>query len=298
MIYAMGTTVSIQAFGNNTWHLHYAINKAFGELRGLDKLFSVYDVQSEISKINSAAGTAEVAVSPETIDILAHAVSFSHVTNGSFDCTVEPLMRLWGFRMVQKDIVRRPSEKEIYKVLDAVGYNNITINPGEQKAGLTKRNASIDLGGIAVGYSVDRMAKILRDEGISSACINHSGDIFAIGTPPHEEGWKVGIPALNNHNELSKTFSLKDQALSTSGPNEKFVTVDGKRQCHIMDTETGHPSEKWQTVSVVAQSSLLADVWSTALFNTPDSISKNENTGMELEVCIVDNKGGIHSTSY
>lgn len=294
----MGTTVSIQAYGESTMHLHHAINEAFRELRRMDNLFSVFNPHSEISKINAAAGVSDVTVSPETIDILIRAVSFSHLTNGAFDCTVEPLMTLWGFNTGTRKTGTFPSEKEIHNVLDAVGYKNIALNANAQKAGLTKKYASIDLGGIAVGYTVDRMVKILRKEGITSAFINHSGDIFAIGTPPDEDGWKVGIAALNTNEEFSKTFSLKDHALSTSGSNEKFILVDGKRRCHIMDARTGYPSDRQQTVSVLAQSSLLADVCSTALFNNPETLSKSENDGTILEVYIVNQEDRFHVKSY
>lgn len=295
----MGTTVSIQAYGTDVRMIHNAINKAFKEVRRLDALFSVYNPESEISKINSAAGKNEFIVSNETMDLVSHAVSFSHTTHGVFDCTVEPLMRLWGFRDEAKRVEHFPTQQEINNILDAVGYKHISISRGEHKIGLLKEGAALDLGGIAVGYTVDRMAAILRREGITSALINHSGDVYAIGSPPHEVGWTVAIPPVENKSENAFVYTLNNQALSTSGSQEKFVDVDGKRYCHIVDATCGLPSASRKSVSVIAPTSLLADVYSTTLFiNDQTSHLSSENSGTKLEVISVENHSITEKTLF
>ena len=296
-IYTMGTLVSIQVYGNDVRYIHNAINKAFAEVRRLDALLSVYDSASEISAINACAGESTVPVSAETMDVIQHAVRYSESTNSVFDCTVEPLMRLWGFRNPTGIPLPPPSDNVVMKVMDAVGYRNISIAPASRSIGLLKRYSAIDLGGIAVGYSVDRMAAILKKEGIASALINHSGDIAAIGAPPDSAGWDIGIPSIRNSKEIVHHLRLKDQAISTSGSSEKFRIFNGRQHCHIIDTLNGVPSAFHQSVSVITQSSMTADVFSTALFLDEQSLSHNENSGTKLEYIFLDSNNSIRSNS-
>jgi thiamine biosynthesis lipoprotein len=296
-IYTMGTLVSIQAYGNDVRHIHTAINKAFADVRRLDALLSVYDSASEISTINACAGENTVPVSADTVDVLQHAVRYSASTNSVFDCTVEPLMRLWGFRDPTGIPMPEPSDKEVKIILDAVGYKNIVIDPVSRSIGLLKRNSAIDLGGIAVGYSVDRMAAILKKEDISSALINHSGDIAAIGAPPDSDGWEIGIPSIRNSKEIVHHLRLKDQAISTSGSSEKFRIFKGRQHCHIIDTVNGVPSEVHQSVSVITQSSMTADVFSTALFLDEQRLPHRENSGTKLDYIFLDSNNSIRSNS-
>ncbi|MHB1049851.1 MAG: FAD:protein FMN transferase [Bacteroidota bacterium] len=295
--YTMGTLVSIQAYGDDERLLHEAINKAFAEVRRLDALLSVYDPASEISVVNACAGERAVTVSPETIDVIQHAIRFSETTNSVFDCTVEPLMRLWGFRNPAEISLPPPSDTEVKTVLDAVGYRNISVAPAVRTVGLRKKYSAIDLGGIAVGYSVDRMAAILKNEGITSALINHSGDIAAIGAPPGTDGWSIGIPSIRNSAEIIHHLTLKDQAISTSGSTEKFRIFNGRHRNHIIDTLNGLPSECHQSVSVITQSSMTADVFSTALFLDEPRLPRNENSGTKLEYIFLDSNDSIRSHS-
>lgn len=295
--YTMGTLVSIQAYGDDDRLLHKAINKAFAEVRRFDALLSVYDPASEISVINVCAGERAVTVSQETIDVIQHAIQYSETTNSVFDCTVEPLMRLWGFRDSTGISLPPPSDKEVMSVMDAVGYRNISIAPSTRTIGLLKKNSAIDLGGIAVGYSVDRMAAILKNEGITSALINHSGDIAAIGAPPNADGWSIGIPSIQNSDEVIHHITLRDQTISTSGSTEKFRLFNGRHHNHIIDTLTGMPSECHQSVSVITQSSMTADVFSTALFLDEQRLLHNENSGTKLEYIFLDSNNRIRSNS-
>lgn len=263
--FAMGTTVGIQAYHQDRFLVNNAMTKAFEELYRLDNLLSNYNTASDISKINRSSGNDVVAVHLDVINIVLRSLEYSRITNGAFDCTIEPLMKLWGFR--DNFLSKIPSNKEIESVLNAVGYKNIIINSSENTIGLLHNESAIDLGGIAVGYTVDRMVGILKNEGIESALINHSGDLFAIGNPPEADYWKVGIPSPTNSNEIIYEVDLKDQALSTSGGYEKYIEINSHRFGHIINRFSGKPSKYLLSVSVIAPSSISADVFSTALFS-------------------------------
>lgn len=291
----MGTLVSIQAFGSDERMIHAAMNAAFADMRRLDALLSVYNPSSEISEVNAQAGRNAVTVSPETLEILQHALRFSVTTNSVFDCTVEPLMRLWGFRGTDVSCQHPPSDADIQSVLDSIGYKNISVHPESRSVGILKNKGAIDLGGIAVGYSVDRMANILKREGITSAIIDHSGDIAAIGTPPESDGWIIGIPSVWNRGEIIHRLTIRDQAISTSGSSEQYRIVDGRHRSHIIDTASGAPSELRQSVSVIAQSSMTADVYSTALFLSEKRVRGSKNSGTKLEYIQIDSDNTINT---
>lgn len=289
--FGMGTTVSIQAFHHDRALLLHAISAAFDELHRLDALFSNFQEESDISRINRNAGNALVQVNPLTLEIMNTAIKFSKITGGGFDCTVEPLMQLWGFRSTTAEIM--PTDSEIDKALVGVGYNNIIVDNKASTIGLKHSHASIDLGGIAVGFTVDRMASILRREGITSALINHSGDLYALDAPPDSPGWKIGIPSPFNKNEIVEESFLIHRAVSTSGSYEKYVTIGDRHYGHIMSLESGKPADKLRSVSVFSGTSLDSDVISTAIFS---GISSQGLTGEFLQdttVIMIDHEGNI-----
>lgn len=296
--FAMGTMVTIQAYGTNIPLLNAAIYKAFHELRRLDSLLSIYQSKSDVCRINAASGKSEVEVSRETIEVLRSAHHFSISTGGIFDCTVEPLLRLWGFRHLDSPRYALPTDREIQHVLEVIGYQQISIDERNQKIGLLKAGGAIDLGGIAVGYTVDRMAAILRSEGIERALINHSGDIYAIGSPPDSMGWQIGIPSLTSTEEIVHTIQLSDAAISTSSSTEKYIEIGGIHYGHILDPYHGTASVSSKSVSVITQLSMLADVYSTVLYSNDRALKNVENNGTELEVIIVDSESKYGYESY
>jgi thiamine biosynthesis lipoprotein len=238
--------------------------------------------------VNAAAGKSEVDVESFVVEVVNRAMHYSMQTNGVFDCTIEPLMKLWGFR--GNTTMKIPSNKEIYAAMDAVGFKNTSVR--KNSIGLLHRNSSIDLGGIAVGYTVDRMTAILKQEGIESALINHSGDIFAIGAPHGKNGWEISIPNPADRNETIETVRLSNQAISTSGSYEKFVEYEGERFGHIIDPSTGIPTRKYASISVIADTSLEADIFSTAWFcSEQNTITKQK---ANKKVLIVDSQSNIN----
>lgn len=284
--FAMGTTVSIQAYGSDRQHTMNTISKAFETLYRFDRLFSLYDRSSTISRINSSAGDAAIPVENEVMDLLRHAIIFTENTNGAFDCTIEPLMRLWGFRDPQRSSL--PSDREIAQTLNLIGYQNVLLDLKNQTIGLNRRGCSLDLGGIAVGYTVDAMAAILRNEGITSALINHSGDVYALGAPPEKDGWDIGITSPAKTDELIRTLQLKDKALSTSGSYEKFITINNTRYGHILDRESGIPADNIFSSTVISDSSISSDAFSTAIFSSQNQHFNSDNFGTKLEIHIID----------
>jgi thiamine biosynthesis lipoprotein len=264
--FAMGTVVTISAYGENKKHILDATTKAFDEIRRIDRLMSVYEPMSQLSAVNRLASRKPVVVDKDLIEIIKCARGFGTLTKDEFDITVEPLMELWGFRDDVTGSRHMPTDSEITSAVEAVGIKNILVDERELTISLLNPQCRLDLGGIAVGYSVDRAVKTLKAEGIESAFINHSGDVFALGHPQHEEEWEIAIPNPLKPKEMIYTLKLRDKAMSTSGNYEKVVTYDQGRFGHIIDPTTGRPPSQVLSMSVVSNTSVSADALSTGIF--------------------------------
>ncbi|MGB6650377.1 MAG: FAD:protein FMN transferase [Bacteroidota bacterium] len=265
-VFVMGTVVRITVYARSEEQALAATSKAFSEIRRLDQLLSVYRLDSDISRINRAAGDHAAPVHPEVVGLLKSAMGLSTATCGALDITIEPLMRLWGFRESGDPRRHIPTDSEIARTLDRVGLQNLMLDGNANTAGLARRGACLDLGGIAVGYAVDRAAEILKECGIQRAFINHSGDAYALGAPPDTDGWEVVIPHPSKHGESILSMRLRDRAISTSGNYEKFVLLDGIQQGHILDPRTGTPGNGLLGISVTAPRAITADALSTGFF--------------------------------
>lgn len=263
---AMGTTVSISAYGSSRDLLVRATSNAFAELYRLDRLLSVFRPESDINRLNAVAGERDVTVDPTTSAVLLQARRFHEQTRGRFDATVEPLMRAWGFRN-EKTPTEKPDAEEIARLQEAVGMQHVHVS--DAFAYLDDARVKVDLGGIAVGFTVDRIADILRNEGVTSALINHGGDICALGAPPNTEGWDVVLehPAGDQRHEV--ILRLKDTAISTSSNARSFRTIGSRRVGHILDPRTGVNPHGMLQLSVIAPFAVTTDALSTGLFMVP-----------------------------
>uniref|UniRef100_UPI004028A3F0 FAD:protein FMN transferase n=1 Tax=Lachnospira eligens TaxID=39485 RepID=UPI004028A3F0 len=224
----------------------------------LDAMFSVGNEDSDVTKLNEN-GSGEV--SEETAFIMNRAMQVSEKTNGAFDITVYPLMELWGFTTKN---YRVPESSEIAEALKGVSYTNVSVN-GQQVA-LTG-GSSIDLGGIAKGYTSSRVIQIMKDCGIEHAIVNLGGNVQVLGTKTDGSDWRVAIQNPASENSYLGILSTADKAVITSGGYERYFEQDGQVYHHIIDTQTGYPSDSDLTsVTIVHSDGTTADALSTALF--------------------------------
>ncbi|MCM8781167.1 MAG: FAD:protein FMN transferase [Candidatus Omnitrophica bacterium] len=236
-----------------------AIPIAFEEIKKIENLLSKYKEDSEIARLNKYGS---LKVSPQTLDVLKIAKNFWLVTDGAFDITVGPLVKLWGF-MDRK--YHLPEQDEISKALDFVGMDKISINEKENMVKLKNLGMQIDLGGIAKGYAVDSAVKRLRENGIKSCLINAGGDIYCLGDN-FGSPWRVAIQHPDREGFLDYLY-LKDRAVATSGNYEQYFIKADKRYTHIFNPKTGYPVDlDISSVTVIASDCTTADALATAIF--------------------------------
>jgi len=262
---AMGTSFRIAAYGPEKRKLASVVFAAFDEARRIDALISNYQPESELSRVNAEAAERSVAISREFGELLAVSLEASEASDGAFDLTVGPLMKVWGF---YKGKGALPSEREVRRAVARVGAEQVVLSPDRRSVRFSGSGVELDPGGIGKGYAVDRMVALLRRYGIESAMISAgTSTLYALGAPPDEPlGWRVELRSPDEPDAVAETVYLRDESLSTSGSYEKFFEVEGRRYCHIMDPRTGRPVEGTAAVSVRSASALESEIWTTALF--------------------------------
>ncbi len=262
---AMGTAFGITVYGYDRDRMIAAVEAAVDELNRLERVLSNYRPDSEWSKVNRKAAEGPVKVSPELFNLLETCLDLSRRSEGAFDISVGPLMKVWGF---YRGTGHLPSRREVAGVLGRVGYRNIVLDAKEQTVRFTRPGVELDPGGIGKGYAVDRMIQVLKENGISSALVTSGGSsIYGLGSPNNgSQGWPVKIRDPRNPDKTVADLFLKDQSMSTSGSYEKFFEAEGKIHSHIMDPRTGFPAEGMLSVSVVAPTTLESEGWTKPYF--------------------------------
>ncbi len=262
---AMGSTYTVELYGRDRAQLEDAASAALDEARRLDDLLSNYKPESQWSRINQRAASGPLEISRESFDLLAACLDYSRQSEGAFDITVGPLMRIWGF---YKGTGRLPHAAEVAAAMTKVGYRHVHLDARAQTVSFDRAGVELDPGGIGKGYAVDRMADILRHKGIQIALVAGSGSsIYGLGAPPSSpQGWPVDIRDPYNHEKTIATVYLRDSSLSTSGSYEKFFRAEGKIYAHIMDPRTGYPAQGTVAVSVVAPRTIDSEAWAKPYF--------------------------------
>jgi FAD:protein FMN transferase len=257
---AMGTSYTLDLYGSNAGLLEAAAEESFEEVERLDHMMSDYLPDSELSKVNDYAADRPVTVSRELFNLLEACTDYSRKSQGAFDITVGPLMKVWGF---YKGTGHLPHRAEIKTALSLVGYQKVQLDPTHLTVHFAEHGMNLDLGGVGKGYAVDRVADILRRRGIVSALISGGGSsIYAIGTPPTDpRGWYIRIRDPKDADQTAADVYLKNESLSTSGNYEKFFWAEGKLYSHIMNPRTGYPSEGVLSVSIVSPKTLDSEIW-------------------------------------
>ena len=267
-----------------------ALDAAFRELEEVEDLLSAYREESDISRIHASAGGSRVHVDGETIRVLNEAKRVGALSGGAFDITIGPLLGLWGFG---SGSYRVPGEDEVEAVLSGLaGSDGIEIDGAAGTVRLAKPGMGVDLGGIAKGYGVDRAARALRENGVGSGIVNVGGDLFCLGEAPS----RIGIRHPREAGVLVARLTVANAAVATSGDYENYFEAGGRRYCHIFDARTGRPAETdIASVTVVAESCMLADAVATAVFvlGAGDGMALVEGLGGVEAVMVTENDGRI-----
>jgi thiamine biosynthesis lipoprotein len=261
----MGTVIRLTAWGEDDEGIVRAFRAAFDEFDRVDRVMTTWTPDSEVSRINKAAGRKRgVRVAKEVITVLEKAAWASRLTQGAFDITVGSFSGLWKFDQDKDGTL--PSAEAVESRRKLVGWRDVLLDVRHDTVRLRKKGQRITLGGIAKGYAVDRAVAILYQHGLVHFLVQAGGDLYVAGRRG-DRAWKVGIRDPRGDAETFFAIAeVQDHTFSTSGDYERFVIKDGKRYHHILDPKTGYPAWRSRSVTVMAKDAITADALSTALF--------------------------------
>ncbi len=269
---AMGVPFRIVLYAKNPAQAHAAARAAFQRIHQLDRIFSDYDDESEVTQLCRTAGTGKwVQVSPDFWDLLQWALRLSRQTDGAFDVTVGPYSNLWRRARRRREF---PSKRWMERARKAVGYWKIRLRPESRSVLLEAPNMRLDFGAVAKGYAVDQALKELRRWGIHQALVAGAGDTRLTQPPPGRKFWVLRAPLPQTKrptdpqppNPAGKEFlCLKNVAVATSGDLYQYVILNGVRYSHIIDPRTGIGLTNHIQVNVIASDCTTADSLATTL---------------------------------
>ena len=295
---AMGTVISIYLWTDDERKAAQAAEVVIKEMKRIDAVMTTWTPDSEVSRINTAAGDKPVAVSEETFAVIDRAQDIAKRTRGIFDITVGAFKGLWKFDQDMDGTL--PDPGEVKKRLASIGYKDIVLDKAKHTVFLRRKGMSITLGGIAKGYAVDKCVKLLHDLGFTSFMVQAGGDMFVAGKKGADP-WVVGIrdPRGATKDAMFATAPVEDHSFSTSGDYERGFVKDGKRYHHILDPRTGQPAMKSRSVTVRAKDAFTADAWSKVLFilGPVEALKVIKREKLEdFEVVWVDDKNAVTMT--
>ncbi|MFQ3573293.1 MAG: FAD:protein FMN transferase [Thermodesulfovibrionales bacterium] len=288
------TTITIRAKDRDI--AKKTIEDAFLEIKRLEEILNYYDERSEIRKINRNAGIKPVKVSKETFDLIQKAIKVSEITEGGFDITAGPLIKLWDFKT--KKI---PTGQEIKNALSLVDYRAIVLNKADYTVFIKKKGMEINPGGIIKGYASEKIAGLLVEKGIKGGIVSIGGDIKTFGLKLDNRGWMVGIQSprpKTNKDEIFGKVELSNKCISTSGDYERYFELDGVRYHHILDLKTGYPARGIMSVTVVTDDGAMCDALATGLFTMGVERAIETMKRYGIEGLIIDENGHTHSTDF
>jgi thiamine biosynthesis lipoprotein len=261
---SMACLYAIEAYGTDAEALPRIVEEAFDEVDRIDRLMSHYKPESPLSRVNREAAQHPVTVDAELFDFIADAMRYGRDSGGTFDITVGPLMKAWGFFRGDGSV---PSAQELASARGHVGPGNVILDAAAKTIRFAHAGVELDLGGIAKGYAVDRVVDLLRRRRIAAALVSAGGStIYGLGAPPGRAAWEVTLQDPIDPRHTALTLPLTDRALSVAGSSEKSFEAGGVTYPHIMDPRTGTPVRGLLSVAVLASSGTAGDALDNAFF--------------------------------
>lgn len=259
----MAVPVKLVLYAPDKTTANRAAERVYQRLAQLNAILTDYDPESELRRLCATAGKGKaVPVSEELWRVLVHAQSLAERTDGAFDVTVGPLVRVWR---LARQFHKMPPQELLDRMRPLVGYQFVRLVPEQRAVELRKPGMRLDLGGIAKGFALDEALATLRKEGIDSVMVEAGGDIGLGAPPPGRPGWVIGLAPVNVDKPPTAYLCLSRCFVATSGDLWQYVELGGKRYSHIVDPRTGLGLTNRITVTIVASEGITADGLSTAV---------------------------------
>lgn len=257
----MGSPARIVLYAPDENQAKAAAKAAFARLAELDSILSDYRQDSETNRLCDAPAGVWTPVSPDLFRVLERAREISGQTDGAFDCTVGPLVRLW--REARK-AGRLPDPEQLADAQARVGWELVELDTEGRRARLLARGMRLDFGGIGKGYGADEAIETMRGLGVTRCLVDFGGDLAAADPPPGEAFWRVSVETGYGPGPRPVVRAVHC-GVATSGDTEQFVELGGERFSHIVDPATGLGLTTRTAATVVAPDGATADALASAV---------------------------------
>ena len=258
----MGTVGRITLWSDEDGLTEKALDQAQKTIRAIESACNIFDPESELSRLNRTACEKEFVCSPLLWEMLTEADRAWKFSGGAYDPTVQPLMKLWGFRQKRKTL---PTAEEVATAMKTVGWAKVKLDPANRTVRFLADGIGIDFGGIAKGFALDRALSVLRRAGIRTAVLDLGGNIGCL-TLQERRPFRVGVRDPEQPDGMIEAAELWNGCIATSGNYERYVIIGGKQYTHIMDPRTGRPVSGVLSVTVITPRGTDSDAMSTAIF--------------------------------
>ncbi|HYG91452.1 MAG TPA: FAD:protein FMN transferase [Azospirillum sp.] len=261
---ALGADACIQLAHPDAAEADRLIGLCLEEVARLERVFSLYRPDSALSRLNRDGALADPP--GDLVRLLTDAVSFGRRTGGAFDATVQPLWQLYAGHFSRPDAdPNGPPAAAVQAARSLVDYRALRV--AADRIGFARRGMAVTLNGIAQGYVTDRVADLLRAQGMDRAMVD-LGEIRALGHHPSGRPWTVGLQNPADEKRIVETLKVANMAVATSGGYGTRFDAAG-RFTHLFDPATGRCAGEWLAVTVLAPDATTADALSTALSVVP-----------------------------
>ncbi|MFT5824140.1 MAG: thiamine biosynthesis lipoprotein [Crocinitomix sp.] len=285
----MGSAFSFTGVHSSQEEGDNAIDAAIAEVVRIEALISSWNIDSKTSEINKNAGISPVEVPLELFNLIERSKKISELSNGYFDISFASIDKIWDFK---QDSIEIPTAEELKQSVKNINYENIILEREKMTVFLKESEMKIGFGAIGKGYAANQAKNIMLSFGVESGVVNAGGDLISWGEHPEKDMWTIGVVNPLKKNEVAICLDIKETAVVTSGNYEKFVEIDNKKYCHIINPKTGWPCNGLASVTIVCKDAEFADAMATTVFVL------GANEGMKLinhlagvEGVLIDEKG-------
>lgn len=296
----MGTNYSVTALDHDRNVDKAALKAAIEKgLLNVNAQMSNWDTASEVSRFNAMKSTTPMTVSQGLADVVAASRDINKASDGQFDITLGPVIEAWGFGAQNAGQRPNAGSSALTAALDVAGQTQGLKVNGTQLS-KSHPDAQIYLPSIGKGYGVDQMAAVAKSFGLTDFMVEIGGDIYVSGRNADSMNWQIGIETPDSISKKAfQIASVSNMGMATSGDYRNYFERDGERFSHIIDAHTGKPiTHTTASVTVLAENTMLADAWSTAMLVLGTERGLEIANKLDLAVLFIDRKAEAGNNGF
>ena len=261
----------------------------FSELERIERAFSRFRVDSELSKLNQHLGVWQDA-SAELLGLVEQAEAFRMRTAGNFDISLKARLEQLGY---DPEYSFKPKEKEDPRRIPASPFSSaFQLDIPHGRILLHKE---IEFGGLGKGYAADQVARLLESKGVHHYYINAGGDIYAKKEAPNTPPWFILLEHPDDPERVIGKIELDGRGIAGSAPNRRRWGENGRLH-HLLNAKTGEPAEGVKAIFVVAKTGIEADAYATAIFTAGFEEGIALSQKLPVEILFVSSKDEMYQS--